>query len=463
MLLQGKDGAPASHGRLAEMEDKQLALRLRAAEIDEKLSAIETGRQNGTAREVALAARQARIEMPATHTNDSIPLEQQLLALSLQEEVLLTDYGPDHPLVKEVRKKIEVTRRFVDKHSHPLPPIADGSAGADEPVEAYVKSLKLERASLDIEQRSLARLMETEQKEVRGLARYEATDADLRADILRTQQMFDQTRKRLEEISLVRDAGGYDARVISSPTPGGRVASGAVQTVLSGTVLGFLLGVGLAYLVDLADKSFRSAEEIRRRLGIPVVGHIPLLVAAESSAGDAGGISLDPSLCCHHRPRSPEAETFRGIRTALYFKAQGEGCQVIQVTSPNAGDGKSTTIANLAISMAQSGKSILLIDADFRRPRQHLLFGLTARVGLASLLLGKGNITQVVHATAVPHLALVPCGPIPSNPAELLTSPRFAELLDAWRQEYDFVLVDTPLCFPSRIRRWCPRGWTASC
>jgi capsular exopolysaccharide synthesis family protein len=442
VLLQGKDGTLASHSHLAEMEDKQLTLRMRAAEIDEKLSAIEAGRQNGTAREVALAARQARLDMPTTHPSDPT-LEQQLLALSLQEEILLTDYGPDHPLVKEVRKKIEVMRRFVDKHSQPLPPVTAG-AGADEPVEAYVKTLKLERASLEIEQRSLIRLIESEQKEVRGLARYEAQDADLRADILRTQQMFDQTRKRLEEISLVRDAGGYDARVISSPTPGGRIASGAVQTLLSGMVLGFLLGVGLAYVVDLADKSFRSAEEIRRRLGIPVVGHIPLLVATEPSAADAEGTLLHPSLCCHHRPRSTEAETFRGIRTALYFKAQGQGCQIIQVTSPNAGDGKSTTIANLAISMAQSGKSILLLDADFRRPHQHLLFGVSARVGLTSLLLGKGDSVQAVHATEVPHLDLAPCGPIPPNPAELLTSPRFIELLTAWRQEYDFILIDTP-------------------
>src|SRR5262249_43411142 len=150
-------------------------------------------------------------------------------------------------------------------------------------------------------------------------------------------------------------------------------------------------------LVDLSDKSFRSPEEIRRRLGIPVVGHIPPLAADEARAGAAGATPLDASLCCHHRPRSPEAEAFRGVRTALFFKAQAEGHQVIQISSPNAGDGKSTMTANLAVSLAQAGKSVLLIDADFRRPRQHQLFGVTATVGLGSLLLGEADLAQAIH------------------------------------------------------------------
>jgi capsular exopolysaccharide synthesis family protein len=443
VLLPGKDGTLVTHTHLAEMENKSLALRMRGAEIDEKLKAIEAGRQNGSAREVALAARQARLDLPVTRPIDTT-LDQQLLLLTLQEKALLADYGKDHPQVREVRTKIEVTRHFMDQQTRALPTaFMDRNAEANEPVEPYVKSLKVERASLEIEQRSLARLIENEQTEVRRLARFETTDEDLRANVQRTQQMFDQTRKRLEEISLARDAGGYDARVISSPPMGARVASGAVQTVLSGMVLGFLVGVGLAYVVDLNDKSFRNAEEIQRRLGIPVVGHIPLL-ELNVSAGTTEDTLLDPCLSCHHRPRSQEAEAFRGLRTALFFKAQAEGYQVFQVTSPNAGDGKSTMIANLAISIAQSGKSILLIDADFRRPRQHLLFGLTAQVGLASLLLGKDDVDQVIHATSVANLALLASGPIPANPSELLTSSRFAELLTTWRKEYEFVLIDTP-------------------
>ena len=120
------------------------------------------------------------------------------------------------------------------------------------------------------------------------------------------------------------------------------------------------------------------------------------------------------------------------------------GRKVIQVTSPNKGDGKSLMIANLAVSIAQSGKRVILIDADCRRPRQHKIFGVTADAGLAAVIADRVEPKDVIQATAVEGLSLLPCGPVPPNPAELLTSPRFKEFLDAIREEYDFVLVDTP-------------------
>jgi capsular exopolysaccharide synthesis family protein len=117
---------------------------------------------------------------------------------------------------------------------------------------------------------------------------------------------------------------------------------------------------------------------------------------------------------------------------------------VIQVTSPNASDGKSTVSSNLAISIAQSGKSVLLIDADFRRPRQHQIFPQPAGAGFAAVLAGEVNVSDVIHAGPLPHLSLLPCGPLPRNPAELLSSPRLPAALDELRQRYDFVIIDTP-------------------
>jgi capsular exopolysaccharide synthesis family protein len=137
------------------------------------------------------------------------------------------------------------------------------------------------------------------------------------------------------------------------------------------------------------------------------------------------------------------SENFRAIRTALYFSG-GREHRVIQTTSPVPGDGKSTLTANLAISIAQSSKRVLLLDADFRRPTQHKLFGLPAEVGLASVVDGQADPHQAVQQTAVPNLSIMACGPRPHNPAELLTSPKFEELLAVLKEQYDFVLVDTP-------------------
>jgi capsular exopolysaccharide synthesis family protein len=247
-------------------------------------------------------------------------------------------------------------------------------------------------------------------------------------------------------MNIVRDFGGYDAQTISPPGVGFKVAPSAVRYLGAAGVLGLFLGCGLAFLAEVTDKSFRTPEEIRRRLGLPVVGHIWHLTAARTAEanGPAAAGALNPLLCTYYSPQSVEAEAYRSLRTALYFSTSGEGHKVIQITSPGMGDGKTTLAANLAITIGQSGKRVLLIDADFRRPRLHRVFGLAGDVGLASVMIGEAVLRSAIQETPVPGLSVLPCGPIPPNPAELLTSPRFKELLDAIRKEYDFVVIDTP-------------------
>lgn len=152
---------------------------------------------------------------------------------------------------------------------------------------------------------------------------------------------------------------------------------------------------------------------------------------------------LDPVLCVHHRPRSVEAESFRGVRTALYFSTRGARPKVIQITSPNAQDGKTTLAANLAITLAYAGKRVLLVDADLRKPRIHTLFGVSGDTGLTSLLAEDVEPGDVIQESGIPRLSLLPSGPIPPNPAELLTDRRFKEMLDLLREQYDFVIVDS--------------------
>jgi capsular exopolysaccharide synthesis family protein len=148
-------------------------------------------------------------------------------------------------------------------------------------------------------------------------------------------------------------------------------------------------------------------------------------------------------LCTHYRPASVEAEAYRGVRTALYF-GPAAGRKVIQITSAAAGDGKSLLAANLAVSVAQSGKRVLLVDADLRKPRLHRLFGLPEGPGLASILAGKAELDMAVQSSGLPGLSLLACGPRPANPAELLTSHRLEGVLQSLRGSYDLVFVDTP-------------------
>jgi polysaccharide biosynthesis transport protein len=246
-------------------------------------------------------------------------------------------------------------------------------------------------------------------------------------------------------MDLLSQQGGFQALKISPPGPGWKIGPKEFQIYGLGIMLGLLAGCGLSYLGYLMDQSFRSPEEIRRRLGLPLIGHIPSFSGRkEKKTVDRNALPLDRSLLTYFRSKSREAEAYRGVRTALFFSTRGEGHKVIQVTSPDMGDGKTTLAANLAVSIAQSEKKIILIDADLRRPRIHKLFGLSNECGLSGYLTNEAELSDLVQESGIPGLSILPTGPTPPNPAELLSLPRFREFLEQLRHKYDFVIVDTP-------------------
>jgi capsular exopolysaccharide synthesis family protein len=143
-------------------------------------------------------------------------------------------------------------------------------------------------------------------------------------------------------------------------------------------------------------------------------------------------------------PKSFSAEAYRVLRTNLHYVTPGGAPRHVLVTSAEAGEGKSTTTANLGISLAQTDRSVLLVDTDLRRPSLHTLFHVPPAPGLSSYLAGAAMREAVVTKTSVPHLSLIASGPIPPNPAELLASRRMRELLEAVGEQYDIVLLDSP-------------------
>ncbi len=149
-------------------------------------------------------------------------------------------------------------------------------------------------------------------------------------------------------------------------------------------------------------------------------------------------------LIAHRHPKSPVSEAYRLLRTNLQFSGLNGRLRRILVTSPGPGDGKSTTLANLAVTLAQAGHRVVAVDADCRKPTQHKLFGVADRPGLTNLLVEGGDPAEAVRQTPVPGLDILPCGPIPPNPSELLGSARTREVLDRLSATYDFILLDSP-------------------
>jgi capsular exopolysaccharide synthesis family protein len=157
-----------------------------------------------------------------------------------------------------------------------------------------------------------------------------------------------------------------------------------------------------------------------------------------ASAGPA------PTLVAHVEPKSPAAEAYRTLRTSIQFAGLDHKCRSIVVTSSSPGEGKSTTVANFGVVLAQTGSRVCLVDSDLRRPTLHRIFGLANTRGLTTALLDGSPLTEIAQPTAVPNLAVVTSGPLPPNPAELVGSNRMREALEAAAADYDMVLLDSP-------------------
>jgi non-specific protein-tyrosine kinase len=214
-----------------------------------------------------------------------------------------------------------------------------------------------------------------------------------------------------------------------------------VRNALLGLGGGLVLGIALAFLRESLDDTITSKDDLdRTQPGLPVLGMIP---AMSSRTGETKGLIPDT------RPHSYAAEAYRSLRTSVQFLALDQPVRMLQVTSPRTSEGKTTTVANLAVTLAAAGQRVIVADCDLRRPRQHDMFSLSNKVGFTSVLLGQAPMTDALQA--VPNhegLFLLASGERPPNPAELLASPRVKEMFGALARLADVVLVDTPPVLP---------------
>jgi succinoglycan biosynthesis transport protein ExoP len=465
-----KGNAKAAYAKVSEFE---LQKTQRKAELDSLEAAIQRG---GSHEAVMLlvgkgseSATPTPIQQPNTPqnlvvNNEPVDMEkslrQALFPLESREaELEESGMGFDHPTRKRLRAQIEMTR----KHYQDLAGISSKNAAAAAVVEAeqnkadeqvaadvapdfltiYIQSLKEELLIIDKQQSEVLKLAEFHDKLAKELVQEEMTDQLMQREIERLQKLFDESTNKISEIQVNSGMGGVVAQILQ-PARHGYLVYPVISSFLGmGGFLGAFAGLVLGYLVEMADRSFRKPEDIIREFGVPIVGHIPFMTEQRlKSVPDSS--RMDRTAVSIHLPRSRPAEAYRAVRTAICFSAFGGHHRVISVTSPAAGDGKSTLALNLALSLAQSGKRTILVESDFRRPKVHRLTGVDNDKGFVEVLRSEVELDEAIQPTEQADFFVLPCGRRPKDPAELLARPLFLQMLQALRERFEYVIIDTP-------------------
>jgi len=263
---------------------------------------------------------------------------------------------------------------------------------------------------------------------------------DLQTVLAQQQNSYANLVQSFENLRLVElQAMDNIAAVRSAKLPQEPISGNTIPNILLGSIIGIALVLTVITLIEYLDDRVRSPQMIQDTLGATFLGAIDVIRTQSNAAG------LNEKLITAVEPRHPVAEAYRSIRTNLRFSTIDSRLDTLIVTSSMAGEGKSVTAANLAIVMAQLGLSVVLVDADTRKPTQHKLFHISRQPGLSDALLAEGTPPQqYLHEVDVPNLRLLPSGMTPPNPAELLSSQRMRQLLEALHREADVVILDTP-------------------
>jgi tyrosine-protein kinase Etk/Wzc len=448
---------------LRQAEDDLAAFKLEYAESI-SLSTGEVAETQQSLEDTEFALRTASMQVDI--------LDEALASGSVPSLDLLTRISTDDPkLLESLAELTDLQRQRLDLLSYQTLRSPEVKAVDDE-IRAAVTLLRArlmaDRARLEVERDRLA------QKFI-ALPENDIVLARLERDVALNNRTYsllreEYQRARLREAESVREIDIIERAVGATRlTDTGRSAKALVAAVI-----GLLLGVVLALILETLDTSIGAIEDIESLLRLPVIGIVPPIdfddckqiigkVSPELRAHDE--INRIASLVVHYDPRSPASEAYRSLRTNIEKMREETGSHVIIVTSSVLEEGKTTTSANLALVFAQMGRKTLLLTGDLRRPDVHKIFGLQKDPGLADVLTGSMDWESVVRGLSdvllgelsmdvvmltpgMDNLHIMPAGTNPLNPAELLSSDATAEMIKAVRAEYDIILVDTPPVIP---------------
>lgn len=404
-------------------------------------------------------------------------LRAELREAEIELETARYHCTEDHPSVQAIHSKIDRIRSELNEQ-------------AKEFADAYVEAMRLRWQTASERELELQTSFDEQLAAARDLGIKATEYSVLQSELERLERLTEILDDRIKELNVTEDVGALNISIMEVARPSENPSKPEKGKMMAlAMVLGLMMGGGLVVARDTMDYRLRSAEEVTMVLGAPVLGVIPTMNGSQASlsggrfwgrlkllVGAGNGKELrqlatrsnlaekpsDSSKLVKSKvfnrydvvnrgqraslkPKSVVSEAYRTVRTALFFGIPKEDARLILVTSPAPGDGKSTLASNLAITIAQAGQKTLILDADFRKPMQHNIFEIDRQTeGLANVLAGTVELERALHATSVEGLDIMHCGAEIPNPAEVLNSKAFGDLLKDLSKRYDRIIVDSP-------------------
>ena len=423
-------------GKLAELYDKSLKAETDAKSKGSLYAEVKEGR-------VA--------QLPEVFSDPGITQNQARLGnLRIELAQLTATFGPENPNVLRVQNQITELERLIAESTRKLE-----------------DRLKAESERAGREEKLLKESFDAAKTEA-----IQQNQASIRFNILKqnvetTKALYNDFLQKTNQAQIERQQEGNDLRIID-PARYEPIGPRRGRAIFIGLVLSLAGGVGLALLLDYLDNTVKSVEDVARATQLPTLALIPsmnadamravggkkndqqkMLESGAAKSGVVGGLlarGMQPpgEKLAALGTLSSVVESYRMLRTSVLLSTAGAPPKTILITSSQPGEGKTTTAVNTAISLSQLGSSVLLIDADLRRPAIHKAFKIPHTRGISNYLSSHTPLEDLIVKLPIPNLSVLPCGPIPPNPAELISSDRMKELLRTLSQQFDHILIDSP-------------------
>ena len=406
---------------IVTIEDRVTVLPERLSDLSRKLTAAENTRKELAAvySQVRNVKKENLETIPVIAENASVEfINQKILDAEQKLSELSKKYGPKHP-------------RMISANNE-LKGLKDSRY---EELEKVVQTIRNEYQLAQAHERDLKTALEATRFEAEQLGEKSIQLGMLQRNVDTNRYLYDALVKKMKERDITERNQSVNVWVIEEANlPVKPAKPNKKRNVLLGIILGLFGGIGLAFFFEYLDNTIKTPEDVEEKFDIPVISTIDLIKGKNLSL--AQNMMADTA--------SLMAESFKGMRTAVFLSAPDTPPKSLLITSVTPGEGKSSVTGCLAISIAQAGKKVLLIDADMRRPSQHKQFSIDNTAGLSTFLAGMSDLETSIQRNILENMDIMPSGPVPPNPSELLISKNLSQMLSDAVKKYDMVLVDTP-------------------